>query len=247
MRSAIPALLLAELLLIPVSAAAQGKTSKDASPPSSREDRERAAGEESSDPRGGPPAERGLEGQGRQDSRDASRGDDSRVRQIEEALLRELESAEGRIRSIQARFEALRSGSRPVPRPETRRGPAAPLEAATREEEERHQTLLEREREILGRWKQLQPRLAAEARGPVVRENESPSLQADIRKIRAELRAVLAERLELRERARERLLARLRAELEALEASLSLRRGPKERQALVESRLEELLGREGKG
>lgn len=246
MRFAIPALLLAALLLIPAAGAAQGKTSKDAPPPSTREDRERAEGEGGSDSRGGPPADRGAERQGRQDARNDSREDDSRVRQIEETLLREFESAEGRIRSIKARLEALRSGSKPIPRSEIRRGPALSLEATTREEEERHQSLLEREREILGRWKQLLPRLALEASGPSVREKDSPSLQADIGKLRAELRAVLAERLELRERARERLLARLRAELEALEASLSLRRGPKERQALVESRLEELLGPEGK-
>jgi hypothetical protein len=193
-----------------------------------------------------------------------------RVREIEEAIWRQVASVELRLAALKSRLMALRGpdiglhieerAGAPESLPDGRRRPfPAPVDAApgplapdldvllpeggvlfsTTAEERLYSQLLRRQDDIIRRWRRTAP--DPEGRG-ARRAASAPAAAKEQRALRDELRAVLAEVLDLRERARERQIESLRRELDDIARAIEARRGEGERRRLIEGRLDALLG-----
>jgi hypothetical protein len=168
--------------------------------------------------------------------------DEGQVREIENAIWRELNAAESRLERIKLKVRALIAGAEPLeserPLPLLRRelppGDAGAL--AMREEERHYGELLEREEDLLRRWHALQP-----PRGGAADDGAASPDKGAREAVRLELRRILREMLDFRESGRERRLERLRFEIEDLERALHRRRQEEERERLVEEELRLLL------
>jgi hypothetical protein len=105
-----------------------------------------------------------------------------------------------------------------------------------------YKNLIERQRALLSRWRDLGAREAAAGRSETLREGEEGRQGRERSGVRRELRRVLAGILDLRDRGRRHRIAELREDLGRLEEELDRRRSDEVRRRLVEERLEDLLG-----
>ena len=134
---------------------------------------------------------------------------DARIRQLQEALLREVDLLEARLFSLKGRIHRLcvqmgaEAGGEDV-------DPAEPAWRSV-EDEKKYLGLREKEAALISSWKKL-GLLLAEVSGEGA-ENQREKLQAERAAVRSSLREVLREELELRDRARRLEVERLRQDL----------------------------------
>jgi hypothetical protein len=171
---------------------------------------------------------------------------DAHIRELQEALLREVDLLEARLSSLKGRIRRLcrEMGAEAEAGAFDGRlggGPPDPGDLAWRsvEDEEKYLRLRKKEETLLASWRKLGSRLARASEGEAAGEREK--LQAERETTRSSLREVLHAELELRDRARRLEVERLRQDLAGIERALDSRSARDVRRKLVDSRLRELL------